>query len=78
MPSGFESSFNLVIKAPNFIVTASDFDPALLKESKVRQSSKSRLLMCFIGKTQLLCMQCRGNGPNLVARVGCSERTALK
>ena len=24
--------------------------------------------MCLIGKTQLLCMQCRGIGPNLVAR----------
>ena len=24
--------------------------------------------MCFIGKTQLLCMQCRGIGPHLVAR----------
>ena len=32
------------------------------------QSSKSRLLMCLIGKTQLLCMQCRGIGPHLVAR----------
>ena len=31
------------------------------------QSSKSRLLMCLIGKTQLLCMQCRGIRPNLVA-----------
>ena len=27
-----------------------------------------RLLMCLIGKTQLLCMQCRGIGPHLVAR----------
>ena len=25
--------------------------------------------MCLIGKTQLLCMQCRGIGPHLVARV---------
>ena len=25
-------------------------------------------LMCLIGKTQLLCMQCRGIGPHLVAR----------
>ena len=24
--------------------------------------------MCLIGKTQLLCMQCRVNGPHLVAR----------
>ena len=24
--------------------------------------------MCFIGKTQLLCMQCRGIGPHLVAK----------
>ena len=24
--------------------------------------------MCFIGNTQLLCMQCRGLGPYLVAR----------
>ena len=32
------------------------------------QSSKSRLLMCLLGKTQLLCMQCRGIGPYLVAR----------
>ena len=24
--------------------------------------------MCLIGKTQLLCMQCRGIGPHLVAR----------
>ena len=24
--------------------------------------------MCLIGKTQLLCMQCRGFGPHLVAR----------
>ena len=24
--------------------------------------------MCLIGKTQLLCMQCWGNGPHLVAR----------
>ena len=32
------------------------------------QSSKSRLLMSLIGKTQLHCMQCRGIGPHLVAR----------
>ena len=25
--------------------------------------------MCLIGKRQLLCMQCRGIGPHLVARV---------
>ena len=25
------------------------------------------ILMCLIGKTQLLCRQCRGNGPHLVA-----------
>ena len=24
--------------------------------------------MCLIGKTQLLCMQCRGIGPHLAAR----------
>ena len=24
--------------------------------------------MCLIGKTQLLCMECRGIGPHLVAR----------
>ena len=30
--------------------------------------AKSRLLMCLIAKTQLLCMQCRGIGPHLVAR----------
>ena len=24
--------------------------------------------MCLIGKTQLLCMQCRGIGPHLVSR----------
>ena len=24
--------------------------------------------MCLIGKTQVLCMQCRGIGPRLVAR----------
>ena len=24
--------------------------------------------MCFVGKTQLLCMQCSGIGPHLVAR----------
>ena len=24
--------------------------------------------MCLIGKMQLLCMQCRGIGPNLVAK----------
>ena len=24
--------------------------------------------MCLIGKTQLLCMQCRGIGPRLVSR----------
>ena len=32
------------------------------------QSNKLRLLMCLIGKTQLLCMQCRWIGPHLVAR----------
>ena len=32
------------------------------------QSSKSRILMRLIWKTQLLCMQCRGIGPHLVAR----------
>ena len=40
---------------------------SLVLDSRV-QSSKSRLLMCFIGKKQLLCMQCRGIGPRLVAR----------
>ena len=29
--------------------------------------------MCFIGNTQLLCMQCRGIGPHLVARGKCHE-----
>ena len=24
--------------------------------------------MCLIGKTQMLCMQCRGSGPHLVER----------
>ena len=32
------------------------------------QSSKSRLLTCLIGKTQLLCMQCRAIGPHHSAR----------
>ena len=32
------------------------------------QLSKSWLLMCLIGKTQLLCMQCRGIEPHLLAR----------
>ena len=32
------------------------------------QSSISRIAMFLIGKTQLLCMQCRGIGPHLVAR----------
>ena len=32
------------------------------------QSSKSRLRMCLIGKMQLVCMQCRGIWPHLVAR----------
>ena len=32
------------------------------------QSSKSRLLMYLIGKTQLCCMQCWGIGPHLAAR----------
>ena len=32
------------------------------------QSSKLRLLMCLIGKSQLLWKQCRGIGPHLVAR----------
>ena len=32
------------------------------------QSSKSRLLMCLIGKMQLLCMQCREIGDHLVGR----------
>ena len=32
------------------------------------QSCKSRLLMCLIGKTQLLCTQCRGIGPHLLER----------
>ena len=29
---------------------------------------KSRLLMCLMGKTELLCMLCMGIGPHLVAR----------
>ena len=32
------------------------------------QSSKSRLLICLIGKTELLCTQCMGMGPHLMAR----------
>ena len=32
------------------------------------QSSKSRLLTCLIGKTQLLWTKCTGFGPHLVAR----------
>ena len=32
------------------------------------QSSKSRLLICLIGKTQLLCLRCRGIGPHLAER----------
>ena len=40
---------------------------SLVGASRV-QSSKSRILMCLIGKTQLLCMQCMGIGPHLVAR----------
>ena len=32
------------------------------------QSSKSRLLTCLIGKTQLLSTQCRGIGPHLTER----------
>ena len=32
------------------------------------QWSKSRLLTCLIGKTQLLWTQCRGNGPHIAAR----------
>ena len=32
------------------------------------QSSKSRLLTCLIGKTQLLWTQCRGIGPHLAGR----------
>ena len=34
----------------------------------VVQSSQSRLLTCLIGKAELLCMQCRGIGPQLAAR----------
>ena len=34
---------------------------------KFNQANR-RLLMCLIGKTKLLCMQCRGIGPHLVAR----------
>ena len=40
---------------------------SLVGDSSV-QSSKSRILMCLIGNTHLLCMQCRGIGPHLVAR----------
>ena len=29
--------------------------------------------MCFFGNTQLLCMQCRGIGPHLMARGKCHE-----
>ena len=38
---------------------------SLVGDSRV-QSSKSRLLMCLIGKAQLLCMQCSGIGPHLL------------
>ena len=31
-------------------------------------SRKSRLLKCLIGNMELLCMQCRGIGPNLAVR----------
>ena len=31
-------------------------------------SSKSRLLMCFMGNMEFLCMKCRGIGPHLGAR----------
>ena len=31
-------------------------------------SSKSRLLPCLIGNTELLCTQCRGIGPHLMVR----------
>ena len=40
---------------------------SVVEDSRV-QSSKSRHLMCLIGKMQLLCMQCRGIGPHLLAR----------
>ena len=40
---------------------------SVVGDSRV-QSSKSRVLMCLIGKTQLLCMQCRGIGPHLMAK----------
>ena len=38
---------------------------SVVGDSRV-QSSKSRFFMCLIGKTQLLCMQCRGIRPHLV------------
>ena len=40
---------------------------SVLGDSEV-PSSNSRLLMCLIGNTELLCMQCRGIGPHARAR----------
>ena len=45
----------------------SSFD-SVVGDSLVFNQANLRLLMCLIGKTQLLCMQCRGIGPHLVAR----------
>ena len=43
-------------------------------------SSKSRLLTCLIGNTELLCTKCRGIGPHLTVRGnsnGCSRVGAV-
>ena len=45
----------------------SSFDSVLGDSLEFSQANR-RLLMCLIGKTQLLCMQCTGIGPHLVAR----------
>ena len=34
---------------------------------------KSRLFICLIGNTEILCMHCSGMGPHLVARGKCLE-----
>ena len=47
---------------------ASAWKFVLLSNKGISGTIKSRLLMCLIGKTQLLSMQCRGIGPHLVAR----------
>ena len=45
----------------------SSFD-SVVGDSLVFNQANLRLLMCLIGKTQLLCMQCRVIRPHLVAR----------